>query len=425
MATFILKFIYRVIIFYGFIVTYTLNYGITSRYLSLAAAFFIIFLKRKKLHKVLSCIKWRRIKVGFGLIMACTFILLMSQALLPASFSANNAVISWWHFPYQFLYIFAFSIFCVVEFDSFAEFAKTWILFIIIESILIYMAVINDSVRLFFYAVSYVGDGRFDATIEYGSRIIGLGIYASDGSLTMSTGIIALIVLKLQDRINNMLFLAFSIIIVTATMFIGRTGVLAEILFLCYYFAASRKIGFSVFGGVLGILAVSFFISFFMQQLRSDVADRLQGWMMEAFNEESRTGTLNVATGTGFQDNNHTLFGNAGLLRGSFEGKRFQSDSGYIKMFTAIGIVGSFCYYLGMLNIFISVKRNKKKALNIFFVFLIVFVFVIEYKEPYLTKLRIPWFVFTTLLINAFDERYNIKVESHDKINKSSILLRS
>lgn len=404
MLQILFKFLIRFVLLYGFLVTYHMGHGLTSRYLSLFVSVLIILYRREKLDVIMNSISKRKIKISFLLFFSCSFILLASYALLPVShYSTHNVYIEWWHFPYQMFFVLVFSIYCAVEYDTFSDFLYTWLFFIVIEAFLIYAAVVNDSLRMFLYAISYVGDGRFDSTIEAGTRIMGLGIYASDGSLTMSTGVIALIFLKLRNKINDICFFVCNIIIFSATMFIGRTGVLVEIFLMISYVILSRRMRFSIIWFLLAIMVVPLMISFLLGHLSMDSSDHLMEWMLGAFSEEDQIGTLQTATRSGLQMNEYFLFGNGGLMRGTFDGYRYNSDSGYLKMLTAIGVIGSCCYYLGMLCVFLSIKIKLKQITDLF-PFLVIFVaFVIEIKEPYFMKLRIPWFVYTVLLLNAID----------------------
>lgn len=398
------KFPLRILILFGFLITYHITPYLTSRYLSLAVAIFVIFYRRDKLKYVMRVISKKKLKHSFILILSCTLLLLVSNALSTGSFSKQDVVIEWWHFPYQFFFIFILSLYCAVEYESLGDFLFTWVLFIVIESVLVYLAVSFDSIRLFFYLTSYVGDGRFDATIETGTRIMGFGIYASDGSLTMSTGIVSLILLKLKNKINDLIFVSSTIIVFSATLFIGRTGVLVEILLILGYILLSRRFRFTLLFAFTSVIVIPFVITYFLSYLSLDSSDRLQEWMIGAFTEENQMGTLQTATRSGLQFNEYFLFGNAGLMRGHYNGYTYNSDSGYLKMITAVGIVGALMYYYSMFLLFLSVKRIKEKKINMIVYLLIIIAFLVEIKEPYFMKLRIPWFFCTVILLNSIEE---------------------
>ena len=323
----------------------------------------------------------------------------------------NDEYISWWHFPFQAVYLFVFALYCAVEFDSLDEFLIVWLIFIVLESFSVFVAVVDDSIRLLFYAISYMGDGRHDKTIETGQRIMGLGIIASDGSLTLSTGIMSLVYLRLRDKIKDIIFIALLITILSATMFIGRTGVLVELAVVVAYIILARRFGSSFLWGALTVLAISFLVSFFIENMSGSASDKLQEWMSDAFDRDSQTGTLDVATGTGFSFNNHFLLGNAGLMRGSSNGFNFQSDSGYVKMYYAVGLVGMICYYFGFVKLFLSARLYRFYSLyNKYLYFLVIIAFIVEYKEPYFMKLRLPWVILTFLIMSSKDQTNSIRL---------------
>ena len=272
---------------------------------------------------------------------------------------------------------------------------------------------------MLFYTIFYNGDGRFDRTIESG-RIVGIGIHSSLGSIIMSTGIILLILLRKIGIINIILFLSLIILFFAASVFIGRTGVLVEILTLLI---GSFWIG-KIKGLIFSVLLPSFF-SFFMissvlNYMDPAVSDKLQTWILAATDDSRRSDIMESAVDTGIPQLDYNMIFGFGVVSGKdANGGYHHTDSGYIRTIIALGIVGFLCYYLSMLFLLLSSNIKLWYDKRPFWILLITIAFLIEIKEPYFLRYVYAWFIMTLMLFCSFA---NSKLSKYEK-NKNSICI--
>ena len=74
------------------------------------------------------------------------------------------------------------------------------------------------------------------------------------------------------------------------------------------------------------------------------------------------------------------------------------NDSGYVQTYFSLGLFMSVLFYVSFL--FLSFYRWLLGERNIFILFLLVILFLIEYKEPFIFKYAFPCFLTTILLFN-------------------------
>lgn len=402
----IVRFLYHLIVLFGFVVEFPLMSGLTTRRFAALIAILTLVLRKEKTKEVLTCVNWSRFKYAMIFFSICLFITLFHSMFpqIDAVFSEGGytKAMEFHFYFYIILYIFIFSLFCVVDFESIKDFSSTWICFMLIESLAIYYAAVNYSVRLFFYTYFYTGDDRFSTTIEYGSRIVGIGIHSSIGSVIMSTACILLVFLRLKDQIKQILFVVCYIIIVVATAFIARTGLIIEIVVLLYYGILSGKTKDIAFNLILPAILSVVGITYILSTIDAAVADKLGEWILGAVDKEYAGAVLERAKGSGSLMDENALLG-IGILRGRYGIQDFHTDSGYIMIYTAIGAVGLICYYLAMLFLLLSPKLPHTPIIRYFYIGILLIPFIIEYKEPYFLNYIFAWFMVTMMLFNAKD----------------------
>lgn len=404
----VIRFLYHLIFLFGFVVEFPMVSGLTTRRFAALIAIFILILRKEKTKEILACVNWSRFKYAIILFSICFVI-----TLFHTMFSLNNIVTSEggytkameFHFYfYIILYIFIFSLFCVVEFENIKEFSMTWISLMLIESLAIYFATVNYAARLFLYTYFYTGDDRFSATIEFGSRVIGIGIHSSMGSVIMSTACILLVFLRLKDQIKQILFIVCYIMIVVATAFIARTGLIIEIVVLLYYGIINRNAKDIALNLILPAIIAVLGIMYMLTMLDTGVADKLGEWILGAVDKEYAGEVLETARGSGLLTDENALWG-IGILRGKYGIQNFHTDSGYIMTYTAIGAIGFICFYLAMLFLLLTPKLPNDARIRYFYMGILLIPFIIEYKEPYFFNYILAWFMVTMMLFNAKDTK--------------------
>ena len=106
------------------------------------------------------------------------------------------------------------------------------------------------------------------------------------------------------------------------------------------------------------------------------------------------------------------IFG-TGIEYGSVGKYSFFADCGYIKVYTSIGVVGMLCYYWGIFLLTISpLNRLINKKFKQLILVSVLAIYVMEYKEPFLSMFLYPWIIFTiSILLNQ---------QIYSQINESS-----
>lgn len=302
------------------------------------------------------------------------------------------------YFVNQVLYIPCFAIFCVLEFEDLYTFAKYYISMLMFQSFIILLGTVNKDIRVFIYKYFYYGDNtNFQITSENGTRLMGLGVVGSEGSLILFTGIALLIYMRLKKLIPDRKFALYSIIILCATVFVGRTGLYLEIAAIAVYFVLEKRtkskyfLFFKIIALSIIILAIALIV------IERDRMNYYLQWSMEIFNRETRFHTINIIRDMDippltsefiFGTNIHAGYTPCGVF--------IRNDSGYVKTYAAFGIVGAVLYYVSHLCLLTSVRLSKEnKSARLFLYFLIVLVFIVEWKEPYIMKYNYSWFLMT------------------------------
>lgn len=302
------------------------------------------------------------------------------------------------YFANQILYIPCFAMFCVIEFEDLYTFAKYYISMLMLQSIIILLGTVSKDIRVFIYKYFYYGENtNFLLTSEKGTRLMGLGIVGSEGSLILFTGIALLIYMRFKRLISDRKFALYSIIILCATVFVGRTGLYLEIAAIVVYFALEKrtKSKYSLFIKIIVLFLMMLMMAFLLVE-QEQISYYLR-WSMEIFNPETRFDTINIIQNMDippltkefiFGTNIHAGYAPSGIF--------IRNDSGYVKTYAAFGIIGAVLYYISHLCLLTSIRFSKeKKRVRLFLYFLTFLVFVVEWKEPYIMKYNYSWFLMT------------------------------
>lgn len=298
---------------------------------------------------------------------------------------------------YVVLYVFITANYYLARFNTFEKFVKVYVSAIYIQVLAIFVGTINTNVRIWLYVhtiSNHNSDGMLEA-VKLGSRICGIGLMAAGGSVMLATACLVLLYLVINDCISQRLFFLIYTPVVIATMLIGRTGFYVEIIILFMYFLISRKWGIIIKIGMVGIVGVAVLYLFTIKSGTSWLLQYYKKWIGEIFVVDNLKETIRGVLGKNVVDNNtysaNFLFG-SNIMRGSMPaGGVMLADSGYLRMFNSVGILGCVFYYGAFLNIYLYIAnkiRNKRN--QIFYLFCIVLAFVLEFKEPFMLKYFFP-----------------------------------
>lgn len=393
---------------FGFLIQFPFL-GINTRWISMLIALITLSIRRKELKDYWALINKRNYNRFLYFTLACALISLYQ--LLEVSVPNGDTYtrqIQLLHFVYLYLYVFVFSLYCLIVFKSLKDFALIWLAIIITEALSVFLAIASPAVNFVFYSL-FSGDSRFDLQVTVGTRIFGLGIFASYGSIVLSTGCILLVLIWKRLLLSNIPFIILLALIVVATLFIGRTGVIIEIITLGIGIMLTKRMG-----GLFSILFIAFVVlnalSLIFDTMDATIVDNFQEWMMGGFDSERRSNTIEGIAGTGFPPFSSEMLLGLGVMRGLDSHGIFHiTDSGYIMVYSAIGVIGFVVYYLSIINLLLVPKRKFYKSERLFFFLLIIIGFVIEYKEIYSMKYIYTWFILTIMLITARDNRNQIR----------------
>lgn len=400
-----LRYIYLAAILFGYTVEFPLLGGLTSRRLVLIVAIITLFVKSKESKLVLSFLNKPKIQRSAILLTFCAFLTYIHH--LNSAATSAYGHIEYWYYFFNLLYILVFALYCAVEFRSLKELAIVWVGIMIVESFVIYYAVINTPFRIFIYENFYWGDDRFAKTVEWGSRIVGIGIHSATGSLTMSTAALLLMFMKIKGKIRDGLFYICFLLIFIATAFIGRTGMMVELGLFAFYFIFY---GHSVKKQLLTIISASIVfigITYMAKITDTGFGEGLLNWILGVFDSEMRGEALRGISSNGFPPLSFDSIFGTGITTGyHFDGKIYSPDSGYIRMWISIGIIGFLAYYFAMFYMMTSPRLRLLPNDDCRFLWFAVFLaFFVEYKEPFMMKYIFPWFIITMYLVAIKDIR--------------------
>ena len=391
----LLVLIYHVLILFCFLFEFRLIGFITTRRMSIIIAFVTLFFRRKELINLLRSIDRKRLEQSAMMMVAC-MILVSITSLAITIRDSNSVYLEPYYFINLFLYIYLFSFYCAIEFKTYEKFAASYLVCFLIQFIAVIYSVINTDVRMFFYDNFYSGEDYIAANIENGSRIFGIALHSSGGSIICSTCAVVLVYLTIQNKLSAWKFYMPYAFLMILTVFIARTGVLVELCLLIYYLITRDAKSF-VKNSFL-IAGFAFFVIYVILQILSSidpaVEEYFKEWMTAAFNSEGRNKTIEGINRQIPDFSSSYILGTSVFVGHVPNGDYVQSDSGYIMNYIAMGIIGSLVYYLGMIKLY-NIPRISiyQKPVRRFFYLLILLSFIMEYKEPFMFKYVFPFII--------------------------------
>lgn len=398
--THIIRYIYNIIVLFGFIFEIPIVSFLTTRRISCIIAIIYLLVNYKKLRTIYALMDKKSI-VNIVFLLSVPFLLTVIYSLGIVR-DTTSIYLEPWFFLNLLIYVLLFAIYCVIEFEDVKSFLFVYLSCFVIQAIFVFWAVIDSNMRLLLYNLFYFGDNRFEDAIENGKRIMGIKLYGAEGSVICSTSIVLLTYCYLKNYIKVIVYFVFFIVLFGMTLFIGRTGVFIELLCVFYAILFGKRVNrLMVF--ILVVISV-ILIGFFLSEILSHAenGEYLFRWMLNAFTNEGRDATLNGINRTLPPFSTEFIFGTMVLVGKTSSGIIVDSDSGYIRMYSSLGIIGSIFFYLGILSLYRIVKINKnEKLIKCFFLLLIIISFIIEYKEPFILKYVFSYIILVVTLFSA------------------------
>ena len=397
-TTSIVEWCLQFFIIFGFVFEMPLISFFTTRRVSILLMIIYLIINKGKVRIYTKKINKNVLYASFFCFVICLGITLVNNIGLIRK-SGNNYFEAY-YIIYEILYILIAGVYVVTSFESLKKFAQIYISIMLIQSFIVYIAAISYPFRQFLYDNFYFEDDRFASTIKWGTRIIGLDLYASLGSIILFSGCVLLVTLALNNSIENALFIVEYIIIMIATMLVGRTGFYFEIILLIVYLILERKITKKIINiFIIGMLSI-IGLQFIMSKINPTIAQKLVEWIGEAFNSSTRYDTINTIQSMKVPQFSSSMWFGTNVTLGYLpNGQAMFSDSGYLKMYCALGIIGAIIYYGAFLLLFLSNRVIKLEKRNKIYIYILIVVsFVIEYKEPFFYKYIYAWITYSVLL---------------------------
>ena len=241
-------------------------------------------------------------------------------------------------------------------------------------------------------------------------------------SVIQSTGVISFLIL---DKVNNFHFLkrfliwVSILIIFISIFFIGRTGLFICILsFIIYFVSLKLKLKNIAITVVFLFLASQINYVNVVQNLTSGVdgfnIDLFVNWIESSFKlkDNETTQALNempvpplsfeTVLGTG------RVRDKSGLLNAS------GNDSGYIQTYYSLGFILAIFFYISFFSFLIyqiNVQKKYSDSKHFVLYLLVLAIFVLEFKEPFIFHYSFPFFVLSSILtFSKKDSNNNLKI---------------
>ena len=180
------KWVIRFLMLFGFLFNINLILHISTTNLCSFLALVYIVMHKTQVQRVILLFKKVNILLYVSLLFACALICLINSEIS----GTNIGTIETLRVIDIFLLIFRvliFSIYCLVEYPKFEDFAKMMVAAFSVQAFAVFAAIINPEIRLFLYEHFYFGDDRLNYSVEQGSRIIGIALNSASGGVTCST----------------------------------------------------------------------------------------------------------------------------------------------------------------------------------------------------------------------------------------------
>lgn len=398
------KFIFDflVVFLYLFPMTPTWMHGLTTRITSAMIAIFVLLIKREKVKQVVKSMNIKHLRTSLLCLCSCFFLLLITNAINVSSYP-DNLIFKLSYFLYIIVFVIVFSFFCLIEFDTAIDFLKVYGAIFIVQFVAVMSAVVSTEVRLLLYNLFYYGDDRFEKSIVWGTRIMGIALHSATGSVTCATGAVLVAYIFLKRQIGLSLFLFLYGLVFLTTMFIGRTGTIVEAFIFLYTVMMGGR---NLFKRVIPItffgLLLTYTLTEVMSKNDSGSAETVMKWITSPLDTESRMNSMSGINRHLPEFSSEFIFG-TGVMRGHTPGQAYvESDSGYVMIISSLGIIGAILFYFSYFSLFTSSRlKTMKPSIKYYFLLIIICVYVIEYKEPFMLKHTFPFM----LVYLAFYER--------------------
>jgi len=400
----ILPFLYQFMMVFGFVSKMRLG-PFTSLRLTLLIALIVIIFKWNEVISLLKGLNLHKLRMSLFLLFGCLLITLFhsmeSHSSLYEYFEPTEVIII-------VIGILIVGLWAGVTFKSFERFAWVLVAVGVVQSISVFESAVNPGFKSFIeehFLYEGFADKVSTASLDDLARSPGIGIAWSSGSLVLAYCCFALVALKIESKISMLWFSMLFAIIAGATALVGRSGLLVEIGLLIFFGLSTGKVKNILTLLLVAIVGLIVFNQV-MSLLDNFVAESTQRWILAFMDSDKVSHTNEGVLKGGFPEFSSLFIFGTGVEYGQYNGQAFYADSGYIKSYTSIGIVGMVCYYIGILYFIISTFPKHMPRMRKFFLWVaIAAIYIMEYKEPFIGMFVYTWVIFVMGLLWNKEQR--------------------
>ncbi len=193
-----------------------------------------------------------------------------------------------------------------------------------------------------------------------------------------------------------------------STIVVGRTGLIMSVIFLPVFFIVGnwkqRQALVAIVGAAgLGLMVIAGSLFSTLSAFNPRTAN-VGEWALEFFQRGTETvffsdfGSMPVPPLS-----MQTLLGTGLVLAENREANASGSDSGYVQTYYALGLLMAFAFYATMFGVclrYVLLSRDR-----LLFAVLLLSMFVVEVKEPFIYKYIYPFFVISVVYMSSWQRR--------------------
>ena len=287
------------------------------------------------------------------------------------------------------------------------DFLNAFFIATTIQSIITIGSFLNPEFKQFILSAIVVGGND----IKDGFRAIGFTSASGAAfSVIQFCGVFSGLMLLKYTRdnlIKSIFILIFILIGLLSTLIIGRTGLLCSIIAIIYFlfinFNLKKAILYSV---ITFIISQINFINLLENQ-----TEGIDGFNIELFKNWIEDGFI-------LKNNNtveaisrmpipplslNTIVGTGEVFDAEKSVNASGHDSGYIQTYFSLGFVFAIVFYVSYFLFLIRITKLKNLLILLFLIFIL---FVVEFKEPFIFKYILPFYILTLTVL--YDKERNV-----------------
>lgn len=320
-----------------------------------------------------------------------------------------------------FSYISSLFYACVARYNL-SAFLTYYLLAMLLQAFFVFLSVVSSSFH------SWVIDHLAGSNIDFHKSFVRFPGLTNGGgaqaSVQLSLGVIAAYTLFLRSTysFNRLLLLMSAFIITLATLFVGRTGFLVSLCCFVGFIFSARSY-------YISLLLLLFFTALIFNMDKLNLLTT-SAWYVDGNYNVNLEHTFRWAFqlfldgDTGTADALFSMLSSApelsdwGYVIGTGrittpEGFNYSGhDSGYIQLFYALGLPLTLFFYLSLLYFCLKKTLFLRNSVKVNAYLLIMLMFILELKEPFIFKYSLSFFVFSYLYLAAFETSKKYKPAS-------------